>query len=263
MPFDINFGALQYANPFKAFSEGQEIGVQNRQRQARQAAGSVFAADPDRAAQIMLEAGDWEGGLTARKYAKEDRQEKARAAAATKYASGDSKGAQADALAVGEVDLAKSIASLDESARKAVKERNDIFGASLYHIGKMPYEQRRTEIQQLKPGLIQQGFTAEQIDAFDPTDQNVGALLNQSLGVKELLVAADRETDNARADRQAGETARHNRASEATAARNANTSAFSAQTGRMSYEARKKAGGFGTPGAGRVLGADLDPNDGW
>ncbi|HJR83451.1 MAG TPA: hypothetical protein VJ775_05945 [Sphingomicrobium sp.] len=258
MPFDINFGALQYANPFKAFSEGQEIGAQNRQRQARQAAGNVFASDPDRAAQIMLEAGDWEGGLTARKYAKEDRQEKARAAAATKYASGDSKGAQADALAVGEVDLAKSIASLDESARKAVKERNDIFGASLYHIGKMPYEQRRTEIQQLKPGLIQQGFTAEQIDAFDPTDQNVGALLNQSLGVKELLVAADRETDNARADRQAGETARHNRASEATSRGQLGVAQSNASRGWAAHNARLKAGGYGTPGVGGGVVPDND-----
>lgn len=64
------------------------------------------------------------------------------------------------------------------------------------------------------------------------------------------------------------EAARHNQIGEQQGWRgldisqqNANTSAFSAQTGRMSFEERRRQGGFGTPGVGGVIGPALDPNE--
>jgi hypothetical protein len=45
------------------------------------------------------------------------------------------------------------------------------------------------------------------------------------------------------------------------AQQNANSGSMTAQTGRLSYEARKAAGGFGTPGVGAVLGGSLP--SGW
>lgn len=44
-------------------------------------------------------------------------------------------------------------------------------------------------------------------------------------------------------------------------ATSAAASATGAQTGRLAYDARKAAGGFGTPGVGNVLGPNLDPNE--
>lgn len=74
---------------------------------------------------------------------------------------------------------------------------------------------------------------------------------------------------------QENEGQRHNQVGEAQGWRgldinqqNANSQATSAgaaatgaQTGRLAYEARKAAGGFGTPGVGGVLGPNLDPNE--
>lgn len=64
------------------------------------------------------------------------------------------------------------------------------------------------------------------------------------------------------------ETNRHNVVGESQGWRgldiqqqNANTGQFSAQTGRMAHDARVAAGGYGTPGVGGVLGANLDPNE--
>lgn len=258
MGFDINFGALQYANPFAAYAQGQEIGQKRRQDQARREAGNVFATDPDRAAQIMLGAGDWEGGLTARKYAREDRQEKARTAAVEKYSAGDAKGARHAAIAAGDFDLAKSIASMDKEQREIARQNAEDLAAVGQGVAGMAYDERKAAIQQLKPGLVARGISAETIDAFDPTDENIAAFTNQALGLKGMLEQQDRAADNARADRQASETARHNRASEATSRGQLGVAQSNASRGWAAHNARLKAGGYGTPGVGSAGVSDND-----
>lgn len=44
MPIDINFGALEHANPFAAYAKGQDIAAVQRQRQASGEAGRRLAA---------------------------------------------------------------------------------------------------------------------------------------------------------------------------------------------------------------------------
>lgn len=252
MAIDINFGALQHANPFAAYTAGQEIGQQNRQRQARQAAGNIFASDPDQAAQILMGAGDYEAGLTLRKYAQQDRQEKARTSALGLAAKGDIKGGKAEALNAGDVDTYNALAAMDEEQRKTARQNAEDLAAVGQGVAQMPYEQRKAAIAQLRPGLLARGLSEQAIDAFDPTDANIAAFTNQALGLKGMLEQQDRDADNRRADRQQTESERHNRSTEATARGQLGVAQGNLGLRRQEHGARVAAGGYGTPGGGAV-----------
>lgn len=251
----INWDGLKGRNIFADFASGMEYGSEMRARRAkaeqeaaRRQALNLYATDPAEAERALMAAGDIETANAIRTRTRQDRQDKARTDASARYAKGDAAGAQQAALEAGEFDLAKSIAGLDADKRKMARENAEDLGGFAIGIRNVPYEQRKAIIAQARPILMQKGFTAEQIAAFDPTDENITALAASAMGLKEALQQADREADNKRADQQFEETKRHNRAGEAVASQNAATSAFSARTGRMSFEERKKAGGFGTPG---------------
>lgn len=263
MPIDINFGALQPANPFAAFTQGQEIGQQNRLRQARQQAGNVFATDPDQASQILMQNGDFEGGLTLRKSAKEDRLDKARTSAVQKYSTGDVKGAQTDAVGAGDFDLASAIGKMDDEQRSQAKARADDLAAVGASIQQLPYEQRKAAIQHLKPALLARGMDSPTIDAFDPTDANIAAFTNQAIGIKGVIEQHDKDRNFSLKQDEFGETRRHNKAGEATAQGQLGVARGNLSVHQQEFQARKAAGGFGTPGVGAVLGTTLpgSPDD--
>lgn len=266
MPIDINFGALQQANPFAAYAQGQELGQQNRLKQARQAAGNVFSTDPDKAANILLNAGDYEGGLTLRKTAKEDRVDKTRAAAVAKYGAGDAAGAQADLVGAGDYDTAKALSEMTKEQRATARQNNEDLGGYAQTLlgamqgGQLTPQDAKEHILQDKPHLLELGLTEQQIDGFDPTPQNLQMLVSKGMDLKLALEQADKT-------RTFGETQRHNKASEANSA--GQLAISRGQLGvaqgslgvrQQEFKARKAAGGFGTPGIGA---AGAQPKGAW
>jgi hypothetical protein len=61
----------------------------------------------------------------------------------------------------------------DERTRQARERRMAVFNNVLSGLRNAPYEQRKARIQQLAPRLIEEGFTQEQIAAYDPTDERI------------------------------------------------------------------------------------------
>ena len=261
----INWSGLsQSRNVFADLAQGLRYGSDLRkerqkadQEAARTRALNLFSTDPRGAETALMSAGDIETAELLRKRREFEEASKRRANAAELVGKGDYRGAQQAALSGGDFDMAKSIAGLDIDQRKAARERAQDLGGFALGIKGLPYDQRRSVIQQAASILQQQGFTEEQIAGFDPTDANLQALAAQAMDLKTALEEADRQADNARADRQADETQRHNRASEATAAQNASTSASNAARGWAAHNERRRSGGYGTPGVGRDLGATL------
>lgn len=266
MPIDIDFGALQHANPFAAYQQGQEIGAKRRQDQATREAGNIFATDPEKAAQILMSSGDLRGGLELQKYGREAAAETARRGALTKVAGGDLAGGKADALNAGDVETYNAIATMTKEQRAQAKANNEDLGGyaqtllSQVQAGRMTPQDAKAHILQDKPHLMELGLTPEVIDSFDPTPENLQMLVSKGMDLKAALEQADKDRNFGLHRDQFNESRRHNKAAEGVAARNASTSAYSAQTGRMSYDARKAAGGFGTPGmsTGFVPDEDVD-----
>lgn len=123
---------------------------------------------------------------------------------------------QAAAQATGDSDTIKAVASMDAGTRAQKKEATDAVGGFVFGLLKsVPYEQRKAAIQQNAQGLQQAGFTPEQLQSYDPTDDNLHATLAQVQTLDQALSAADKEADNMRADSAAVEVGRHNRAMEA------------------------------------------------
>lgn len=100
------------------------------------------------------------------------------------------------------------IGKMDDRQRAQAKARADTLAAAAQTLRGLPYEQRRAALMQMAPTLEPLGLTAEQLQAFDPTDANIGGVVAQALGVKGLLEKEHR-------DRTFGETVRHNQATEA------------------------------------------------
>lgn len=219
---DINWGGLvNRTNPFAEYSDGLQRGVQMRddrikiQREhERRKAYNLFATDPKGAETALMSAGDIDGAETIRKRRMAVAEEARRARVGGMVAKKDYAGAQAEAMGGGDFDMAASIANMDSESRKAARERSEDLGGFALAIKGQPYEQRKAIIAQARPILMEQGFTPEQIAAFDPTDANIQSLVASATDLKTALEQADRQADNQRADSQASETARHNRASE-------------------------------------------------
>lgn len=271
MGFDIDFGALQQANPFAAYTQGQEVAKKRAQDQARREAGNVFATDPDKAGQILMGVGDYEGGLAMRKYGKEDRQEKASAAAVAKFAAGDAAGAQADLIAARDFDTASALAKMTTEQRAVAKANNEDLGGyaqtllSQIQSGAMTPQDAKSHILQDKAHLTQLGLKPEQIDAFEPTPQNLQMLVSQGMDLKAALEQADRDRTFGLRKDQASEARRHNQAAESTsraqvgvAQGNLGVARGRLGLSREQHQARLKAGGYGTPGVGMAAIPDND-----
>jgi hypothetical protein len=262
-------GLVQRTNPFDSFSQGLQNGSELRQARikadqeaARREAYNLFGKDPKAAEDALLATGDLDGAETIRKRREAGEADTRRKAAAGKVATGDYKGAQTVAIEGGDFDMAKSIAQMDSESRKAARERAEDLGGFALGIKGLPYEQRKSVIAQAKPILLEQGFSAEQIDAFDPTDDNIAALAASATDLKTALDQADKERDFGLRKEQVGETKRHNRTQEGVAARNSGIAASNSARGWAAHNARVKAGGYGTPGVGGVVAdedVEIDP----
>ncbi len=236
---------------------GFEAGDAMRRKTVTQNALALYQTDPEAAVKALMPV-DPGTALQLRGVARQDRTDAARTKAADQYGSGDVAGATQTAIGAGDFDMARQIAALTKEQRDVAKQHAEELGSYAYSLKGLPYEQAKARIAADTPMLLKRGFKSEEIASFDPTPQNIDVVVGQAMDLKTALDHADKSADNQRADQTAAEVARHNREAEKVARQNAGTSAYSAQTGRMSFNERKKAGGFGTPGASAGTWEPLD-----
>lgn len=75
----------------------------------------------------------------------------------------------------------------DATEREAAINGLKVMSPILMRAAAVPYEQRRAFIQQNSQALNGAGFTPEQIDQFDPTDENIRTMSDTALGLEAVL----------------------------------------------------------------------------
>lgn len=83
--------------------------------------------------------------------------------------------------------IQKQISDMDETQQKRLAEATDAFAVVGNTAKQLPYAQRAAYIQSQAGYLAAHGVTPDHISGFDPTDFNIGAELDKSLGTKEAL----------------------------------------------------------------------------
>ena len=257
---DLNWNQAQVPNFFAGAITAQRAGQEDRDAEAAKSALNLFASnpqagiaalrpvDPEAASRLERDQED------RRVRALAERREEERRRALGLATGGDFNGAQA--AANGDPDTIRAIRDMSDDDRKRSRERAAVLYGVFRNAEKMTPEQAEAYKRQVAPSLISGGLlTQEQIDGFQMTPQNIAAKKAEALTLAELLdqdwkerelklkaddVAADNERDRIRLGIQK---------------QNADTG---------TYRAHKPPAprGGGRP-AGRVLGATLDPNDGW
>jgi hypothetical protein len=244
---DINWSlAVNRTNPFGEFADGLQRGADMRRQTERD---NIFK---ERHAFEMEQAN------------RQRQQEEALAARKAEVGGAVAKGdfGAARQAAGGDFDMLESIGKLDEAQRKAARENAEDVGGFAAGLMQAPPEQRKAIIAQARPILKEKGFSDEQIDGFDPSDANLQALVTSSMGLKTALEEANRKRDDKRAEMTAEEARRHQREMEAQGRSRIGLASDANRRGWASFNERKKAGGFGTPGVGGVIADDdveIDP----
>jgi soluble lytic murein transglycosylase-like protein len=98
------------------------------------------------------------------------------AAIAAAVAKGDYRGAAAAAYTYGDDKNGDGLGRLDTSQHTDNVAGTTSFANVANAISRLPVEQRRAAIQAVKPSLVAMGAHPNDIDAFDPSDQNLAAL---------------------------------------------------------------------------------------
>lgn len=172
------------SNPGDAATAGFEAGVQ------RSALGTLAQNPNDSRALGALAMVNPQAAMQMRAFGQQQQAQEASRRAGALAASGDTAGARNVMLQAGNIEGAADLTRLDEQQAKAARERAQAMGGFLTYLQGVPYEQRRAVLQQ-RSGELQRSFglTAEQIAAFDPNDQNIGALASQTRTAAEQLDA--------------------------------------------------------------------------
>lgn len=181
------------------------------------------------------------------------------------------RGAASDAYASGDMDagndINRQISQLDDQQRQTAARSAQLLGKTAYSLQGMPYEARKQAIAAMAPQLLQQGFTQEQLAAFDPTDANLSGMVSQAMELSDLLQNArtaqeaqwrqeDRKADN---ERQAADAAERKRVNdERLDIARGNQGISRRREGRLS----RPTGGAGgaSQSVGRSLGSGAEPN---
>lgn len=102
------------------------------------------------------------------------------------FSNPDTTAARRQALQAGDIDVATQIGKLDDETHKRATEEAKAVAPAAYQALKLPYEQRKAYLRSIAPQLTQVGFSADEIEAFDPSD----AALNGILQVTQTLEQA-------------------------------------------------------------------------
>jgi hypothetical protein len=132
--------------------------------------------------------------------------------------------------------IADHFAKMGKAEREAAKEKNAVMGSAAMHLKSFSAGQARMQaMHQIAPQLIAAGFKPEELQNIDISDAGLQ-------GYSALAMDVDKILANQREDARFGETMRHNRATEDTAA-----AGLSIRQGALDI-ARKRAASSGGDG---------------
>jgi hypothetical protein len=118
-------------------------------------------------------------------------------------AGGDLTGARTAALSAGDFDTAGAIAKMSEDQKALALQHAEQQAGVYASLKTYPVEMRKQAIASIKPQLVAAGMDPAQIDAFDPSDANIDALMGQTLGLKDTLAQQLAERKTAAAESRA------------------------------------------------------------
>lgn len=100
----------------------------------------------------------------------------------------DRKAAKQQALESGDIDIAKQIDALGEDERKAAAGKYKAATPVAYQALKLKDPaQRQAYIQSVKPELVANGWSEQDIDGFDPSDANLNAILTTGMTLEQAM----------------------------------------------------------------------------
>jgi hypothetical protein len=161
------------ADFFNAFLAGQQAGEQRRQSDARRNAFSTYETNPEGAIGSLMGEGLIGEAGQLQQFGQRRQAMQKREAFGQALQSGDLTAAQQAAM--GDEELMGVLENVQGKARETGQVLRQVWEREL---APLPYEQRRQRLQQLAPQLQQYGFQAEQVENFDPTDENGQALVS-------------------------------------------------------------------------------------
>jgi hypothetical protein len=93
----------------------------------------------------------------------------------------------ATALTAGDTDFADALSKLDDNKKKQLADMYKGAAPFAYQALKLPYEQRKNYVQQISPQLEAAGWTPDKIAGFDPTDANLGAIVQGNMSLEQAM----------------------------------------------------------------------------
>jgi hypothetical protein len=86
---------------------------------------------------------------------------------------GDLSGARVQAAQSGDLDLVTAVNRMTDAQRAEVARQAQVLAPVYDQLSRIPYEQRRAQLDQIAPRLAQMGIPPESIASYDPTDENL------------------------------------------------------------------------------------------
>ncbi len=238
------------SDAINAFETGRQSRMADDRNNATRRAGGLMASGDYKGAAAALYPYDMATGAKVDEMGRAVEAQNRRTGYGKQLAEGHGDQAAADALASGDWEVAGQIKDIldaaDEKARARAKANAERVAGIVAPLGDIPESDmpaRKAYIQAHRAELIAAGYSEQQLDAFEPTDANLVPIYVQAVGVKDYLTGRREDRRIDLTGQTLEETKRHNQKTEANAA-------YTAQTGRMSFEERKRQRGFGTPGYG-------------
>jgi hypothetical protein len=149
------------------------------------------------------------------------------------------------------------LSKLDKAGQDAMTDATGTLAVVGQKAKAVPYEQRQAFIQKFTPMLLQHHLTAEQISAFDPTDDAIDVITGQAQGIDKTISAQQRAAEMTETHRHNVEGENQGRQRVGIEAQNAATAQQNAATsrgqlgvakGRLALAGKVAAGG-GVSGA--------------
>jgi hypothetical protein len=186
----IRWDLLQPVDIGARFNQGYQMGQQMVERERVKSALSAFAANPtDPAAQNALAAASPEFAMKLASHNWERQEKEAERQRIASFYGGnrrDSTTAARRAYEAGDPEVGARLLSLSKEERAAEEAEAKALAPFALRAMQLPYEQRKAFIESQRPQLNQIGLDDEEIAAFDPTDNNLGGIVQRSLSVEEM-----------------------------------------------------------------------------
>lgn len=235
---------METPNYVAAFLDAQEAGRQNARRRVVQNALGKINSDPGAAQDELMRAGAFEEAAQAAHLGQVRRDQQLRTKIAPKVSSGDYAGAEQDAAAGGDFELAKTLGGMDDHKLKLMEGNTQKVAAIAHYLQTVTDPNERQAIwQQTAPHLVQQGILRqEDVPNIDISDHGLQAYQAQGMTVSQQIELEFKKRAEQMKGDQFDETKRHNRADEHISQQNADAHTFSAHK-------PPAGGGAGVPAA--------------